>query len=89
MVLLYFIAAWAALTGIFQIVAGIQLRRVITSQWVLILSGVLSILFGLFLVIFPGAGALSLLALIAAYAILLGILFILFAFRVRGMERTM
>lgn len=85
LVLLYFIAAWAIVTGIFQIVAAIQLRREITNEWALILGGALSVLFGVLLVVFPGAGALSLTWMIAAYAVLFGVLLIALAFRIRGL----
>jgi len=87
LVLLYFIAAWAVVSGIFEIVAAIQLRRAITGEWLMILSGIASIAFGVLLVIFPGAGALGLTWLIGAYAIFFGILFIVLAFRLRGMGR--
>ncbi len=56
LVLLYFIAAWALITGIFEIVAAIQLRRVITGEWMMILGGLLSILFGVSAVRFSGRG---------------------------------
>jgi uncharacterized membrane protein HdeD (DUF308 family) len=85
--LLYFIAAWALVTGILQIVAAIQLRRVITNEWMMILNGIASIIFSVLLFIFPGAGALSLLWLIGAYAIVFGILLIILAFRLRGSQR--
>lgn len=86
-VLLYFIAAWALVTGIMEIVAAIQLRRVITNEWMMILSGILSVIFGVLLVVFPSAGALSLVWLIGAYAIIFGILLIGLAFRLRGIGR--
>lgn len=87
LVLLYFIAAWAVLIGIFQIAAAIRLREEITGEFWLILSGVASIIFGVVLFVFPGAGALGLIWLIGAYAILFGIIMLLFAFRVRSVSR--
>jgi uncharacterized membrane protein HdeD (DUF308 family) len=86
LVLLYFIAAWALITGVFEIVAAIQLRRVITGEWAMILGGLLSILFGVLLFVFPGAGAVSVIWLIGIYAIFFGITLIIFAFRLRGLQ---
>ena len=86
LVLLYFIAAWAVITGIFEIFAAIRLRRELTGEWLMVLSGLLSIAFGVALVIFPAAGALALTWLIGAYAIFFGILLIILAFRLRGMR---
>jgi uncharacterized membrane protein HdeD (DUF308 family) len=87
LVLLYMIAAWAIITGIFQIIAAIQLRREITGEFWLILAGVASVIFGILVFLFPGAGALSVIWIIASYAIVFGILLIVLAFRVRGLRQ--
>jgi uncharacterized membrane protein HdeD (DUF308 family) len=87
LVLLYFIAAWALITGIFEIVAAIQLRRVITGEWMLILGGLLSILFGVMMFVFPAAGAVSVIWIIGMYAVVFGISEIIFAFRLHSLRR--
>jgi uncharacterized membrane protein HdeD (DUF308 family) len=87
--LLYFVAAWAIVTGIFEIVGAIRLRREIEGEWALILSGALSVLFGVLLAVIPApAGILSLLWLIGAYAVAFGLLLIILAFRVRNQPRS-
>jgi uncharacterized membrane protein HdeD (DUF308 family) len=83
LVLLLFIAGWAIATGILQIVAAIRLRKEIDNEWLLIAGGVLSVLFGLILVVQPGTGALALLYVIGFYAILYGILLVGFSLRLR------
>jgi uncharacterized membrane protein HdeD (DUF308 family) len=85
LVLLYFIAAWALTTGIFEIAAAIRLRKEIEGEWMLILAGAASVLFGLLLILQPGSGALAVIWLIGAYAIVFGILYIILAFRLRGL----
>ncbi|MBV8228860.1 MAG: HdeD family acid-resistance protein [Planctomycetaceae bacterium] len=87
LVLLYLIAAWAFVTGIFEIVAAIRLREEIRGEWLLALSGILSVLFGVALVIWPGAGALALIWVIGAYAIAFGVLMIALGFRLRSWSR--
>ena len=83
--LLYFVAAWALVTGLFEIVGAIRLRREIEGEWALILGGALSVLFGvLLLVVGPGVGLLSLVWLIGVYAVAFGVLLLILAFRVRN-----
>lgn len=88
LVLLFYIAAWAIVTGAMQIVAAIRLRKEITGEWWLVLGGVLSVAFGVLLLAQPGAGALALLWLIATYAVLFGVLMVLLAFKVRGVTKA-
>jgi uncharacterized membrane protein HdeD (DUF308 family) len=83
--LLFVIAMWAIARGIFEIAAAIALRKELSNEWLLILSGVVSIAFGLFVAMFPGAGALSVVWLIGIQALAVGILFLGLAFRLRGL----
>lgn len=85
--LLYVIAAWALITGVFEIVAAIQFRRVLTNEWTLVLSGLLSIVLGILLFAFPAAGAVSVVWVIGFYAIVFGSTEIFLAFRLRGLRR--
>jgi uncharacterized membrane protein HdeD (DUF308 family) len=83
-VLVMFIGAWALVRGIFEIIAAIQLRKEIEGEWLLILAGLISVLFGLGVLIFPGAGALALVWVIAAYAIAIGVVMVMLALRLRS-----
>jgi uncharacterized membrane protein HdeD (DUF308 family) len=88
LVLLYVIAAWALVTGVLEIAAAIRLRKAITGEWLLVLSGLASIGFGLLLTIFPGAGALVVVLWIGAYAIVFGGLLIALGLRLRSWGRV-
>ncbi len=83
--ILYVIAVWAILTGIFELIAAFRLRETVHGEWLLAVSGILSVLFGLFVIFFPGTGVLAILGIIAGYAILFGILLIVLGFRLRSM----
>ncbi len=82
-VLLYLIAAWAIVTGAFELAAAIWLRRIITNEFWLALSGVVSLVFGVLLIVWPSAGALTIVWLIGAYAILFGALLLILGLRLR------
>ena len=83
LVLLVVIAFWAIATGLMQIFGAIKLRKEIDNEWLLIASGVLSVLFGAAVLLRPGAGAIALVFVIGTYAILYGILLVLFSLRLR------
>ena len=51
--LLYVASAWAIITGVLEVMQAIELRRVIANEWLLILGGIVSVIFGLLLLLFP------------------------------------
>jgi len=83
--LLWIIAFWAIFTGVFEIMAAVRLRKELSNEWFLILSGVLSVLFGVLILAMPGAGALSIVWVIGSYAILFGIMMLTLAFRIKSL----
>jgi uncharacterized membrane protein HdeD (DUF308 family) len=82
--LLIIIGAWAFVTGVFEIVAAIRLREEIEGEWLLLISGLLSVLFGIVLAIWPAAGLVAVTWLIGAYSIIFGILLMVLGFRLRN-----
>jgi len=84
----FYVAIWAVATGLLEIVAAVRLRKQIQGEIWLALAGIASVVFGVLLVVRPGAGALTLLWLIGFYAIAFGVLLVLLAFKVRsGVKR--
>ena len=83
LILLYTMAGWAVTIGVLQIIGAIRLRKEIENEWLLILSGVVAVLFGLAIVYNPGAGALGLVWVIATYAVIAGLLYIGLALRLK------
>lgn len=81
--LLFVIAGWAIIHGVFEIAAAIALRKVIDHEWMLVVAGIVSILFGIVLVAQPAAGALVVIWWIGAFAILRGIFLAALAFKLR------
>jgi uncharacterized membrane protein HdeD (DUF308 family) len=82
--LIIFIAVWAFFMGIFQIIAAIRLRKEIEHEWLLGLSGVLSVIFGAVMMARPVEGLVAVVWVIAAYSIVFGILLIVLAFRLKN-----
>jgi uncharacterized membrane protein HdeD (DUF308 family) len=78
------IAAWAILTGIAEIALTFRLHERLTVELLWVLAGLASILFGIVLIVFPAAGALALVWFIGAYALFLGVLFVILGFSLRA-----
>lgn len=81
--LLTVIGVWALIYGIFEIIGAIRLRKEIDNEWLLLIHGVLAALFGLMVLVRPGAGALALIWLIASFALASGVLLIALAFALK------
>ena len=86
--IVFIIAAWALVTGVFEIVAAIRLRKVIKGEWFLGLGGIISVLFGLLLFVSPGTGAVTLVWILGAYAIFFGILLLLLGFKMKKLLQS-
>ena len=82
--LIFIIGFWAIAIGVFQVFAAFRFRKVIQGEWLHALSGLVSIAFGIAVVLRPGAGALALTWMIGAFAILFGVLLIGMAFKLRS-----
>ncbi len=86
MALVFFVAAWALVTGIMEIVTAVQLRKAIKREWLLALSGVLSVALGIIVLAFPAAGALGIMWMIGAYAVGFGSLLIALGVKARRLD---
>jgi uncharacterized membrane protein HdeD (DUF308 family) len=84
-VLLFLIAAWAFVSGIIEIMAAVQLRKVISGEWALGLTGILSILIALLLIAQPSAGAIAVTWLIGLYAFIFGALLLYLGLKIRNL----
>jgi uncharacterized membrane protein HdeD (DUF308 family) len=80
----YLVGFWAIVTGIFEIMVAISLRRVIRGEWLYVLFGAISIVFGIYVAFVPGLGLAYLTLLIAIYGFVAGFSLIAAAFRLRS-----
>ena len=83
--LVIYIAAWALMIGATEIALAIKMRREIKGERFLILMGLASIIFAGLLLWNPIAGAAALIWIIAWYAVIMGVLAIVFGFRLRSL----
>jgi uncharacterized membrane protein HdeD (DUF308 family) len=86
--LIYVIAAWAIVTGVLEIAAAVRLRRHISGEWLLALSGVASVIFGVLVAAVPLAGALVLAVWFGAYEVVFWALLVALGFRLRAWDRA-
>ena len=82
--LVLIIGSWAIVMGLFQIIAAVRLRKYIQGEWLHALSGLLSIVFGVAVVLRPEAGAVAFAWIIGWFAIVFGVMMIWMALRLRS-----
>jgi uncharacterized membrane protein HdeD (DUF308 family) len=87
--LLFVIVIWAFVTGILEIAVATWMHRAVGNEWLLLLGGLASVLFGILLAILPAAGLLALTWLIGLYAIVFGGLLMVLAFQWRSARRKL
>ena len=82
-VLVFLMSMWAMATGFLRIVAAVRLRKEISGEVWLVLSGLASVLFALMLMLRPMVGALALVWIIAGYALIMGVFLIMLGIELR------
>lgn len=88
LLLVVLMGANALVTGIVDIVMAVRLRKVIRREWLLAAAGIVSVIFGALVLVYPGVGALALVWLISVYAITTGVLLLVAGFRARSWSGT-
>jgi uncharacterized membrane protein HdeD (DUF308 family) len=88
LILATIIAISAIVRGTFEIYAAIALRKELDDEWILGLSGLMSVIFGGLIMFRPNAGLIAITLLIGAYMLALGIFAVALSLRLRMMGRT-
>lgn len=84
--LVYLIGAWAIVTGVFEIAYALALPDTLAHPWLAALSGVLSVVFGIVLAVWPISGAVTLTWLVGIYAVLYGATMLYYAYRLQALR---
>lgn len=87
--LLYLVAFWALARGVFHVAAAFQWRKELSGEWLLALDGVIAIVFGVVLLLQPGAGMLALMWLLGVFSIVAGLTLIVVGFRLRSIGKRL
>ena len=85
--LIVMIGVNALISGVFDIVLAIRLRKAIAGEWLLVLNAIISIAFGILILLFPAAGTFALVWMIGVYALLTGILLLTLAWRAYQLQK--
>jgi uncharacterized membrane protein HdeD (DUF308 family) len=86
--LVLLIGAFALVRGITEVAAAISFGSVVRSGWALALSGIVSALFGAYLIVVPQDGALALVYAIGFYALFAGVMYVATGIQLRHVLKT-
>jgi uncharacterized membrane protein HdeD (DUF308 family) len=87
--LVLLIGSFAFVRGIAEVGTAIWLRNRVESAWLYVLGGIVSILFGAFVIVAPGDGAFAILFVIGYYALFAGLMYVAIGLRLRGLNKTL
>jgi uncharacterized membrane protein HdeD (DUF308 family) len=79
---------WAIVTGLFEIITAVRLRKAIKGELWYILAGLASVIFGVLVLIYPISGAVAIGLLLGIYAIIFGIILIALSLGLRKFKRV-
>jgi len=84
LLLVAFIGWWALITGGFELVGAVTGGSVMQHRWAIAFNGVLSIAMGLIILVFPAVGAVTLVYVVAFYALISGVALLVLGFQLRS-----
>jgi uncharacterized membrane protein HdeD (DUF308 family) len=85
-VAVFFMGFWSIFSGVSRIALAIQLRKEMTGEGWLALSGVLGILFGIIIISNPAIGVATFMYVLAFFALAIGLLLVLLSFKVKNVK---
>ena len=87
--LLYVVAVWAIATGAMQVLSAVEFRKVIEGEFWMMLGGILTIAFGILLIVSPGAGLLTLVWMVGLWAVVFGVSSLGLAYQLHGLNAAL
>jgi uncharacterized membrane protein HdeD (DUF308 family) len=83
--LAYLVGYWAIITGVLALVTAFRVRTHVPGEWLYVLFGVVSVVFGFFVLLAPATGLVYIVLMIAIYGFVVGATMIALAFRARSL----
>jgi uncharacterized membrane protein HdeD (DUF308 family) len=87
--LVLLIGSFAVVRGVAEVGTAIWLRNHVENEWLYVLNGIVSIVFGTFLIVAPVEGAFAVLFVIGFYALFAGVTYVATGLRLRGVSKTL